>query len=652
MENFVGQQIDRYRIIAQQGMGGMAVVYKAYDTRLERDVALKLIRAAAIPEEQHQRLMRRFEREAKAQARFTHRHIVPIYDYGEVNGSPYLVMAYIPGGTLKERTEKPVSYQQAIHWLVPIADALSYAHKRGVIHRDIKPSNILFDEEDLPILTDFGIAKILETDEATLTSTGLGVGTPEYMAPEQWQGKATDATDQYALGVVLYELLTGQKPYQADTPAGVAILQATKPLRSPSLLVPGIPGKVEKVLYKAMQNRPQDRFEDMAAFQKSLEDIVVVHYPDPLIPSENKQHIPLSNINSEEETYDVLEPVPVNIRQPSTNNKTSEQPKRARKKHATLPNWTVWSLSIVLLVSMVSLAISLIGNRNTDKPSSNPPSSTEQDMALVNMSVTDEVEPPTPTVTETIVPTSTPTLEPTPTNVPFLVNTVDGARMVYVPAGEFLMGSNDPDALVGEAPEHMVYLPDYWIYQFEVTNNEYRQCVEVGVCDEPKDTTYFDNLTYGNHPVVYVNWNDASTYCDWADGSLPTEAEWEKAAWGADDGLFPWGDQNPSCGFGNYAGCEGGTAAVGSYPRGTSPFGAQDMAGNVWEWVADWYDVGYYEWAPYDQPIGPDTGMFRVLRGGSWNNSSWTLRVTTRLKVNPELSNGNYGFRCVHDTVP
>jgi len=270
MQDFVGKHIDRYRVTDRLGVGGMAVVYKAYDTRLEREVAIKLIRTEAIPPEQYERLMKRFEREAKAQARFNHRHIMPVHDYGEVDSAPYLVMAYTPGDTLKARAGKPIPYQQALRWLIPIADALAYAHDLGVIHRDVKPSNILFDEQEQPILTDFGIAKLLETDEATLTGTGMGVGTPEYMAPEQWRGQATPATDQYALGVVLYELLTGHKPYTADTPAAVAIMQAMEPLQPPGNLVAGIPGSLEKLLYKALALRPEDRYEDMNALSNTL----------------------------------------------------------------------------------------------------------------------------------------------------------------------------------------------------------------------------------------------------------------------------------------------------------------------------------------------------------------------------------------------
>jgi serine/threonine protein kinase len=282
MQNYVGQQIDRYRITERLGQGGMAVVYKAYDTRLERDVALKLIRVEEIPPSQHERLMKRFEREAKAMAKFSHPNIVPVYDYGEVDGSPYLVMEYIPGGTLKDKTGQPVPFETAIGWIAPIADALAYAHEFGIIHRDVKPSNILFDQKCRPILTDFGIAKILETDEATLTGTGLGVGTPEYMAPEQWQGKASEATDQYALGVVLYELITGKKPYSADTPAAIAIVQATEPLQAPSNIVSGIPEAVEKVLYKALARDPQDRYEDMETLRKALQSFAARGSESPL----------------------------------------------------------------------------------------------------------------------------------------------------------------------------------------------------------------------------------------------------------------------------------------------------------------------------------------------------------------------------------
>jgi serine/threonine protein kinase len=272
MQNYIGQQIDRYRITERLGTGGMAVVYKAYDTRLERDVALKLIRMGSIPVDHHERLRIRFEREAKTQARLSHSNIVPVYADGELKGEPYLVMAYLAGGTLKAKLGHPKDYRTAIQWTQPIADALSYAHQMGVIHRDVKPSNILFNHDQIPLLADFGIAKILDIDDMTLTATGLGVGTPEYMAPEQWLGEAIFASDQYAVAVLLYELLTGQKPYCADTPYGVALMQLSEPLLLPSKIAPDIPPAVESLIIKAMSPDPQNRFEDMHVFHDALND--------------------------------------------------------------------------------------------------------------------------------------------------------------------------------------------------------------------------------------------------------------------------------------------------------------------------------------------------------------------------------------------
>jgi serine/threonine protein kinase len=269
--DYTGRRIAQYQIIEKLGQGGMAAVYRAYDTRLERDVAIKVVRKESIPPEQLERILKRFEREAKSLAKFLHPNIVPVHDYGEFEGAPYLAMAYLPGGTLKDKIGSPIPVQEALSYIVPIANALAYAHRRGVIHRDVKPSNILITEDGTVMLSDFGIAQILEESTTQLTATGMGVGTPEYMAPEQWQGKATEASDQYALGVVLYELLTGQKPFSAETPLAVALKVMSDPLPKPSEFVNGIPEDVEKMLYKVLARDPQDRYEDMHTLKNALE---------------------------------------------------------------------------------------------------------------------------------------------------------------------------------------------------------------------------------------------------------------------------------------------------------------------------------------------------------------------------------------------
>ncbi|MEW5941782.1 MAG: serine/threonine-protein kinase, partial [Chloroflexota bacterium] len=272
MTDLVGQSIDRYHILEQLGEGGMAIVYKAYDTRLERDVALKVIRTEKLTLETMSRSLKRFEREAKSLGKLTHPNIVPVSDYGEYEGKPYLVMPYLPGGTLKQKMGKPIPWQEAVQMLLPIAEALDYAHDQNMIHRDVKPSNILLTQRGQPMLTDFGIAKILDLEETQeLTGTNAAVGTPEYMAPEQATAKPVDKrADIYSLGVVFYEMATGRKPFTADTPMAVLIKQATEPLPPPRKFVPNLPEAVEKVLFKALAKDRENRYQTMEEFVAGL----------------------------------------------------------------------------------------------------------------------------------------------------------------------------------------------------------------------------------------------------------------------------------------------------------------------------------------------------------------------------------------------
>ena len=275
MADLSGTDIDRYHLIEPLGQGGMAIVYRAYDTRLERDVAVKLIRRNAFSPDVLERVLKRFDREAKSLAKLTHPNIVSIIDYGEFESSPYLVMPYLMGGTLKSLLGKPLPWQQVIALLLPIADALAYAHQKGIIHRDVKPGNILVTEGGAPMLTDFGIARLLENEDSqTLTGTGVGVGTPEYMSPEQGMGREVDGrSDIYSLGVVFYEMVTGRKPYTADTPMAVVLKQSTEPLPRPGQFVRDLPENVEKILYKSLAKNADDRYQSMAEFTNAMKQI-------------------------------------------------------------------------------------------------------------------------------------------------------------------------------------------------------------------------------------------------------------------------------------------------------------------------------------------------------------------------------------------
>ena len=273
---FDGKMIDRYQIIRKLGQGGMAVVYEALDTRLERTVALKIILPRV---EKQEVLLARFDREAKALAKLTHPNIVPIFDYGSFEEKPYLVMEFLPGKTLKEKMGNPFPYKEAAKLVIKIARAAGFAHKHKIVHRDIKPGNILFRDEDTPLLSDFGISKLTESDNPSeLTAAGASIGTPDYISPEQGKGTAVDLrSDIYSIGVIFYELVTGKKPYKADTPLSLIIKHITEPLPSPREIITALPQEVEKVICKALEKDPAQRYQTTEEFSKALEGLLIIN---------------------------------------------------------------------------------------------------------------------------------------------------------------------------------------------------------------------------------------------------------------------------------------------------------------------------------------------------------------------------------------
>jgi len=387
--NLINQSIGRYSILEHLAEGGMSTVYKAFDTQLNRDVAIKLIRRSAFKPTELDNVLKRFDREAKALAKLDHANILKVHDFGEYNSSPYLVLEYIPGGTLKQKLlGQPWPWKNAASMLMPIASALKYAHENGIIHRDVKPSNILLDSDNQALLTDFGIAKILEAGEGqTLsTATGVGIGTPEYMAPEQGLGQKVDVrADIYSMGIVLYEMITGRRPFEADTPMGVVVKQINEPLPRPREIILNLPLSVENVLRKALAKKPTNRYQSMEEFAVALEMLIRTE-------------------------QDVNEPVTQN----SIEGKVAPRGKRRRP---------AFLLGLAALLLMVGVFFTIIGFGLPvqipfvqSSPTKSFPQGTDISLAVTqalkviyeDMTQTVQAKIPTPTFTQTPIPTATP----------------------------------------------------------------------------------------------------------------------------------------------------------------------------------------------------------------------------------------------------
>jgi serine/threonine-protein kinase len=267
MNNLIGQNLGQYRLIETVGVGGMATVYKAYQPGLDRYVAIKVLPP------QHalvRGFQERFIREARAIAQLSHPNILPIYDVGIEEDISYFVMKYVPGQTLRDLMGRPMSLERVIHFMGQICGALDHAHGRGILHRDIKPANMLLDENDWLLLADFGLAKIMEGGEA-LTATGQGMGTPNYVSPEQVEGETIDhRTDIYSLGIILYEMLTGQVPYHGETPMSIMFKHIYEPLPRPRTINPDIPEAVEQIILKATAKAARERYQQAGEIAQAL----------------------------------------------------------------------------------------------------------------------------------------------------------------------------------------------------------------------------------------------------------------------------------------------------------------------------------------------------------------------------------------------
>ena len=620
-----GDLIGHYRVQTMIGHGGFGAVYAVES--LQQPGLLLALKETFDPAS-----IRSLQNEFTILQGLSHPTLPRYYEWFEHQGSGYLVMELVEGQNLEEiliRRRGPLPEPQVLGYAVQLCDVLSYLHTRHspILHRDIKPANIRLTPDGLIKLVDFGL---LKQGTQTTRMTMRGVGTLAYAPVEQYggDGQHTDQrSDLYSLGATLYHLLSGQEPL----PAGkrLATVDPLPPLRQVN---PAIAAHVSAAVTRAMQPLLDQRYPDVARFKAALLDATSsVHVPPAIAPT-----IPIAR-----PVAVATAPMPL---PPVARPRAPIQPSPPSGAKGSLPLPIFLGAGLVVLIAVIALIFVGRGGQ---------------------------------TAVPTIVPTDAPT--PLPAWVP---------EVVKVPAGPFLMGSTDQqiadavsqgaDAswIADEKPQHTLTLPTYWIGKTEVTNAQFRPFVEG---DGYTNQTYWDSAGWqwrteqkrtqpgcwsyadtwndtwngDTQPVVCVSWYEAMAYTRWLSAqtgqtfSLPTEAEWEKAARGPDGLIYPWGNTWEA---GRANSKEAGidkTTPVGQYPSGASFYGALDMAGNAWEWTRSEYRP--YPYNPTDgrEDLRELTKKLFTLRGGSYYLERTNVRCGARVRYNLNLDLNFDGFRVV-----
>ncbi|HEX3050616.1 MAG TPA: serine/threonine protein kinase [Aggregatilineaceae bacterium] len=428
INQLAGKQLGQYEVRELIGSGGMSVVYRGYQLSLKRDVAIKVL---SLVEDEDS--LRRFNREAEIAAKLEHRSIIPVFDYGTQDGISYVVMRLLTGGTLAQQISGrhfvPYPLPEAADLLKQIGSALDYAHSRGAIHRDIKPSNIMFDSDGGAYIVDFGIAKLLE-GAGQLTATGRIMGTPLYMPPEQWRTEpAVPASDQYALAVVAYQMVTGRTPFEAPTPHGLMYQHLNE--TPPTLIHTDVPPAIATVLHKALSKNPQDRYPNITAFAKAFEAA---------IPSK-RQTREISRSDITETALPRYTPPVTAPYMPAPVIPPPHPLPRPRKK----TRW--WMLALPILIALVGIAaVVILAQKDDDDPESTPTAARTVDPLMANQQTlvaeASAVPTPTPRVESSPEPTEASEVTATPEEPEVIA--LDGTVLEITQAGSPLNARESP----------------------------------------------------------------------------------------------------------------------------------------------------------------------------------------------------------------
>ncbi len=669
----------RYRLERRLGKGGMAEVWAATDEKLNRRVAIKTIPAIVMED---RRLRRALEDEAKLVMDLHHERVRAVHTLEEDPAvGNYVVMELVEGlsldDALADRDGGKLTAEEAAEVGRQVCEAVEYAHGKGVIHRDLKPKNLFLqgvtaadvakplDPKRIRVkVMDFGLG--VRVRDSVVSRSGISAetsGTLAYMSPEQVNGDDPSLSmDVYSLGATLYELLTGKPPFSGgDVPGQI--------LRKPAPRVTDAPSWIADAVAECLEKDASKRPPSMKESAKRLDPAAAVLKP-PQQPrataTASSPPPPVARQFAREVTSPRVSPPPPPAAphpQPQAAAPPPRLPRPAAEPEYVRPstpapapstpssggNIRVWLGGAALVVAIgLGVAVMIPGpepsQQSTASLTSTPelvlPTATATAVPAPAMSATPErrvqtllASEPEPTVTE-----------PTPAPRRATSSALADLKWARIPGGTFQMGCSSGDAACDddEKPSHQVTVGPFAMTTTEVTVAAYGRFASVPSGQADAD-----------HPVVNVDWNDAKAFCTWAGGRLPSEAEWEYAARGGLDGrMYPWGN-SLSHDEANYSGTGGrdrwsGTSPVASFAP--NRYGIYDMAGNVWEWVEDVF--ASYSGAPSDGSARTSGGDRRVLRGGSWDDGPWLLRVANRNKSDTETRPGRRGFRCSRDATP